>query len=490
LTYRGRRLLFGWLLPLAAAGVLCASPGLAQPAPGDGELLRQARQELRQREFAQAQQHLQQLLARPGLEPELEEQAQAELERLSRRFTVHTRRIGLLAPLSGPYREIGEAFRRGAELALAAPGGPTVIVEDTRGTPEGAAAAVERLVLGSGVVALLGPVGDHECRAAGLAAAELEVPILLLGSAPELPGLSPWIFRHRVTPADQARAIAYHALFDLGIRTFAILFPDDEYGRVMMNAFWDEVDRGGGEVRGAEAYPAKGAQADAAIRRLIGGTGDPRIRPDPFEIRRGEKKVAYQPLVDFEALFLPETPRRARQILSQLHFYDVRLNTGGATGQVRAAHAAVQVLGPGSWNGEAIARGAEPVVQNAHFPGSFVPQSARPAVLRFLQSYRSRYGRPPNELEAQAYDAAGWLWVAWQRGAAQGRPALQQALFAVGGFLGVTGEVRVLPDGGTHTSLTILQVQGKDVVPAVYGSDRARGPASGSPPPAPAIRLR
>ena len=111
MTYRGRRLLFGWLLPLAAAGVLCASPGLAQPAPGDGELLRQARQELRQREFAQAQQHLQQLLARPGLEPELEEQAQAELERLSRRFTVHTRRIGLLAPLGA---RTGRSARRSA----------------------------------------------------------------------------------------------------------------------------------------------------------------------------------------------------------------------------------------------------------------------------------------------------------------------------------------------------------------------------------------
>lgn len=482
------------MLLLALAPHPASAQGQAAAAD-DRARLAEALRELHQRSFARARQMLEGLLASPGLDPEVEELAQLQLARIRRRFTVHTQRIGLIAPLSGQYQGLGEALVRGARLALEQAGGPSIIVEDSQGTPEGAAAAVDRLVHEQGVVALLGPLGDRECRAAALRATELELPIVLLGAAEDLPGLSPWVFRHRISPEDQARAIASHALLDLGMRSFAILYPDDAYGRAMMNAFWDVVERGGGEVRGAEAYPAQGAarDVDPAVRRLLGGFYA-KARQEPFEIKgKKSKQLAYQPVVDFEALFLPESPRRAREILSLVSYYDVSFRHDDGKMLVagsRAAHTPVQVLGPGSWNSPLLARGAEPVVQGAHFPGTLVPDSPQPVVRSFVQAYHARHRRMPSELEAQAYDAAGWLFVAWQRGAGQGRPAVQAALLRVGGFVGVGGVVHVGPDGGTRTEPTILTVRGAALIPLLYPGDRARAPASRELPGQPAIRMR
>ncbi|MBM4319175.1 MAG: hypothetical protein FJ125_04260, partial [Deltaproteobacteria bacterium] len=305
---------------------------------------------------------------------------------------------------------------------------------------------------------------------------------------------SPWAFRHRVTPEDQARAIAEHALFDLGLRSFAILYPDDPYGRTMMNAFWDAVNGGGGEVRGAESYPGRGREYTPAVRRLLGGY-HAGARSEPFEIKGKGKQVAYQPYVDFEALFLPESPGRAREILSLVSFYDVRFRQADGSspeqeGGGRTSHTPVQVLGPGSWNGPAIARGTEPVVQGAHLPGVLVHESPQPLVQAFLHSFRTRHRRQAGELEAQAYDAAGWLFVAWQRSAQRGRQAVQAALLQVGGFQGVGGTVRVLPDGGTRTALAILTVRGSTVAPLLLPGDRARSRSSSEPQAPPAIHMR
>ncbi|MBM4319837.1 MAG: hypothetical protein FJ125_07720, partial [Deltaproteobacteria bacterium] len=146
---------------LLALVILTTSPAAGQERAGEAELA-EALQQLHLRSFARGRELLTSLLARPELDRQVEERARQQLERLQRRFTVHTQRIGLLAPLSGRYRQIGEAVVQGAELALQLDGGPTVVREDSQGTPEGAAAAVERLVLEQGVVALLGPVGDRE----------------------------------------------------------------------------------------------------------------------------------------------------------------------------------------------------------------------------------------------------------------------------------------------------------------------------------------
>ncbi len=451
---------------LAVLGALApeTSSQPLDPTARDVQTLIRARRLIHTRDYARARALLVSLESTPGLEPEIEDQADASLEFIDRLFTVRTRSVGLVAPLSGPYSAIGEAMVRAMKLTLDTGDGPKVVVADTKGTPEGAAAAVERLVLEDNVVAILGPIGDKESRAAAFRASELEVPILTMASARDLPALSPWVFRHRVTPTQQAEAIASHALFELGARTFAIIYPDDDYGRAMRDAFWDVVQAAGAEVRGAVAYGPTDRVEDA-VRKLVGGYHEG-ARRDSFEIRRGDKEVRYRPVVDFEALFVADGPRKAREILSTVAYFDVPIATRPE--DLQRLPRKVQILGPATWNGPAMTRGLEPAVQNARFPGTMLPDSPREEVRAFTARFRARYGRSPGSLEAQAHDAAGWMWLAWSRGRREGRPGVQRALLGTSGFVGLTGEVTVEPDGGTITSLPILTVRGSAIVPVGY----------------------
>jgi len=378
------------------------------------------------------------------------------------------------------------------EVALEGRPGITLHPADTEGTPEGAAAAVERLVRQHHVVALLGPVGDRESRAAALRASELGVPIILMAAADDLAPLGPWVFRHRVSAEAQARAVARHALQELGMRRFAILHPDDRFGHGLAGVFWEEVEVAGGRVTAAQAYPV-GRDARQAALALVGGRY-PGARSTPFEVLGRGKEKAYQPIVEFEALFVPDGPARARQVLAALSYYDVALVGTAARGVRRRAHAPVQVLGLGSWARPSAAHGAEPAMQGARLPGVLDVGSKRPAVQRFVRAFRARRGSTPGVLEAQAHDAAGWLWMALSRANGGSRSQVQGALLAARGFEGVSGRTLVGADGSTRTSLPILEVRSHRVVEVQQPGSHApglRSPAAGgrSAPGTP-IRLR
>src|SRR3990170_354043 len=68
-------------------------------------------------------------------------------------------KVGLLLPLSGSRADVGQALLNAAQLALFDLGGErfTLVVRDTQGTPEGAAAAAEA-VLAEDAALILGPL--------------------------------------------------------------------------------------------------------------------------------------------------------------------------------------------------------------------------------------------------------------------------------------------------------------------------------------------
>ena len=52
----------------------------------------------------------------------------------------------------------------------------------------------------------------------------------------------------------QVKTLVSYAVEKLGLNTFAILYPDENYGKTFMNLFWDEVIANGGKVVGVESY--------------------------------------------------------------------------------------------------------------------------------------------------------------------------------------------------------------------------------------------
>ena len=166
--------------------------------------------------------------------------------------------IGVAVPLSGNYKRWGEAILQGVARRprRGAPGCGSS-VRDTRGEPDGAAAAIEALALEEG--AIVDRRRRHQ-RGGGARRRDRRGAAGPVRLALEAGGAHP---RRRRTSSRtcsprraQAKALAELAMERRGMRRFAIMFPSVPYGVELANAFWDEVEARGGEVRGAETYAA------------------------------------------------------------------------------------------------------------------------------------------------------------------------------------------------------------------------------------------
>lgn len=385
-------------------------------------------------------------------------------KRLRARATARAGVVGVLLPLSGPFGAIGQSARPAIEIA-AQQAGVKLVVRDTAGDADQAARATARLVYEDGVAGIVGPIGAIESEAAALVAERLGVPLMALTSDAGFADLGAYIFRHRLTRTAQARAVAAYAINEMSLETFAILYPDTDYGREMMRAFWDAVVEMGGEIRGAQSYGAHDRKFDTPLKKLV-GRHHLEARAEDLHWKKMNRKARDKglhvpPIVDFEAVFIPEVASRASMVLSFLPYWDIELKTapdlnpriyrrkyGGRTPQL------VQVLGGNGLNHPRFVQRAGSLGRNAVFVDAVMPRSRD--VQSFERAYRERAERPPAPLAAHAYDATRLMASATQ--GRTDRDAVRQALLDAGEHETLFGASRMSQSGEVQVPLTMLTI--------------------------------
>src|SRR3989339_169785 len=168
--------------------------------------------------------------------------------------------IGCILPLSGRNAAYGnralDAVLLAAGVFNAAKETPIrVLIEDSQSEAAVAGAAVEKLAR-AGVTCILGPLGSQEAFEAAKEAQRLKIPILTLTQREGITEVGDHVFRNFLTAAMQVRTVVQYAQAELGLRRFAILYPDDPYGQEMARLFREEVRRKGGEIRKEKPYKA------------------------------------------------------------------------------------------------------------------------------------------------------------------------------------------------------------------------------------------
>ena len=150
-------------------------------------------------------------------DPETVEEAQRLLETFRSLQDVKTKTLGVLLPLSGTYQSHGQSALEAIQVALQ---GKDVIlkVRDTAGTPEQAQAAAQALIMNEGVVALVGPIGLRESRAALEVSAAFGVAHAVLANRPELTEGIETAVRLGVSQSEEAVGLAKHAWIEMGIK--------------------------------------------------------------------------------------------------------------------------------------------------------------------------------------------------------------------------------------------------------------------------------
>jgi len=252
------------------------------------------------------------------------------------------------------------------------------------------------------------------------------------------------------------------AMGQRSMRRFAVLYPAIPYGQELANAFWDAVERRGGEMRGAETYAHDRTTFAPLIKSLVGKLvleerpdymgemGEiARAERDPYRRRKALEKLRERlpPITDFDALFIPDFASKVALIAPALAVEDVVTTTCDTRELLRLRRMtgrgdlqAVQLLGANGWDDPVLVDKAARYVECSIFVDGFFAASERPATRSFVQAFREKHGHPPSILEASAHDAARMIRQVVERGAAT-RDGVRAGLAEMKGFQGATGDL-------------------------------------------------
>lgn len=395
----------------------------------------------------------------------IESQAQNYLNQVDSRRRVDPYTIGAVLPITG--RAAREAYKtlRGLQLGLGIYGPDRsnfkLAVVDSEGTPEGARRAVERLVTEDSAIAVVGSLLSREANAVAMKTEELGVPSIALSQKAGLTEAGTYIFRNAVTSQMQVRELVRVAMDQMGLKRFAILYPNDSYGVEYANLFWDEVLARGGQINGAQIYNPSETDFRGPIRRLV-GTYYVEDRKQEYQARvrdwfKRQKKVSARqtppddllpPITDFDAIFIPDTPKAIGQIGPMLAYQGVN---------------DVKLLGTNLWNSSDLIRRGQKTVENAVFVDSNMVNDPHFKVSKFYKDFVKTFGEEPSMFEAQGYEAGMMLRQAIS-GGERSRIGLAEALGHVRQIQGVNGPLQMNEQRELVRPLTAFMVKDAEIV--------------------------
>jgi branched-chain amino acid transport system substrate-binding protein len=351
--------------------------------------------------------------------------------------------IGCILPLTGPHSQQGD---RALEALMLATGvfdsaGKTPVklaIEDSQSRPE-------RLLREEKVIGILGPLGGTEAVEAAKEAQRLKVPIITLTQKEGITDVGDYVFRYSLTNLMQVMTVVKYAMEDRGLRLFAVLYPNDSYGKEMLKLFQQEVRRRGGSVRHIQSYDKAQMDFGNEIRSLV---GLPPLDSD------GQQAVEHPEIpervnINFDALFIPDFHERVNRIAAQLFFHGVM---------------GVQLLGTSGWNSPELVRQDSVYLEGAVFVDGFFLDSIRPEVNDFIDLFYAAYGREPDPTDALFYDAASIAIKLIAHGHTETRDQFREGLVKLKDYPGVAGMTSISANRNAEMEISILGVRDGRIV--------------------------
>jgi branched-chain amino acid transport system substrate-binding protein len=171
-------------------------------------------------------------------------------------------KIGTIGPLTGDVASYGISTKKGVEVAVdefnqkgGINGKPVrLISEDTRGEQTETANAASKLVERDKVTAIVGGVISSETMTAGPITNDAKVVMISSSStAVGVPEIGDYVFRNCLSDEVQAVQLAEFAVEELGLKKFAVMFTNNDYGLSLKDAF-EKRAKELAEVTGIETY--------------------------------------------------------------------------------------------------------------------------------------------------------------------------------------------------------------------------------------------
>lgn len=315
-------------------------------------------------------------------------------------------RVALLVPLSGTNAGLGQSIANATTMALIDTDAKSIRIT-TYDTGKGIAAAAGQAIA-DGNRLILGPLTGDEARAVAGPARTAGVPVISFSNDSGAAGNGVYIMGYSPTQSVD-RVVTYARA--RGMSRFAALVPAGVYGERTGNALLRAVRATGGTVVGMEHYDRSAGSIAAAVTRLSRASG-------------------------YDAVLIADGGRVALQAAPLLR---------------KSSGANARILGTELWNTEN-GLATSPTLRGAWFASvsdSYYSQLAA--------KYRTRFRTSPYRLSALGYDAV-LLTVRIAQNWAPGKAFPASALLDKGGFVGIDGAFRFMPNGIAERALEVQQV--------------------------------
>lgn len=391
-------------------------------------------------------------------------QAENHIATLKALTSVSPTTIGVVLPLTGKNAAQGARALKGITMGLGlhqVASNFKLAVIDSEGQPEAAKNAVERLVKEDNVIAVVGDIVSKSSESVAISATELGVPVIALSQRPGITDIGSTIFRNALTPEQQVKQLVRSAMNDLGMKRFAILFPNDSYGVEYTNLFWDEVVARGGTITAVQPYNSNDKDYRIPVEKLLGvyygearqaeyylSLKEIKSQDKKRSIRQSNNEVVLKPITDFDAIFIPDGSKNFGQLAAMISYYDVTQ---------------AKFLGTNLWNTNGINKRTGIFGDNIVFVDTFLPIN-KEASAKFASEFKSVYGEDPSLIEIQAYDSALMLRQVIS-GGADTRDSLVQKLAEIKEFPGAAGPVKMTENRELIRPITTLTLIKGEISP-------------------------
>ena len=387
------------------------------------------------------------------------------LQIIEDRLKVSPNVIGCLLPLTGPFAIYGQEVLNGLELGLdifqdSSEGLSSIefVIRDTEGDPNIAIEAIRELAEDEKAIVTIGPLISKVAEGVVGKAQELSIPIITLSQSEGITSKGEMVFQNCLTPEDQLRSLLNKVMGEMGLKRFAILYPANAYGRYFMNKLWDKVESQEGIITAVESYDPEHTDFATEIKKMV-GLFYPRPESDmeqeemaESEDEKEDLEEKPEPIIDFDAVFIPDSYERVALIAPQLAFHDV---------------VGVRLLGTNLWNSPQLIEIAGKYVHRAIFPSGFFPGSGYIGVDSFVNKHETNFGRQPGLLAAIGYDTIRIVkGILREKGKdIKTREDLRSALAENRNFDGVTGSMVFDDNRRAKRDPLLLTVSGRYFLP-------------------------
>ncbi|MFZ0572579.1 MAG: penicillin-binding protein activator [Rhodomicrobium sp.] len=338
-----------------------------------------------------------------------------------------TVKVALLLPLTGNVnaQPVAKAMKQAGELALFDFDKPNVqlIPKDTHGTPEGARQAAQEAVK-EGSELIIGPLFANEVSAVAPIAQAARIPVLAFSSDRNVAGNGVYLLSF-VAGADVPRMISYAV--SKGKTRFAALFPQNEYGRLVQQAFERAVQENHGQIVMTKTFPPDANGMLAPVKEMS------TLAKKSVLLKPGQTDAPAQ----IDALFIPAGGDTLPSLAPLFPYYEMDTK-------------AVKLMGLSGWDYTGV--GKEPALLGGWFAAPD-PKGWQDFTRRYVETY----GEAPPRLASLSYDAVS-LAISLSNNPPERRFAASE-LTRASGFQGIDGLFRLRTDGTSERGFAIMEVQ-------------------------------